>query len=253
MNKLTPTLTGVLNYHQPCLKKARHTITAFFTEIYAMAYSAAIFHRGKRKQFHYYGLNPKQLTEEEAQKPAIISLNGLAHNQSGALKLAKKLQNAGIGPFFTASMRYNTKNPKVHHKYLQKRLKEIEALYKAHGLPARFILIGHSYGAKTAIELLPKGYKIEKIITLAGRVRADKTCSPELVKEIKKVEAIIKKNPSVPIYHIVAGKDYLLSLYSGAYYTDKKHCYVAKNRSHLGVTRHEKSLKKVLQFINAEE
>lgn len=237
-----------------CFWNAVHLTTAIVTEIIATLQSMIILHKGKKKVFQYYNLNPSKLSAKEADQPAILFLHGLYHNQTGALALAKKLQKEGIGPFFSANFKYNTKKIEKNHKQLRARMKEIRALYAAKGKPVRFILIGHSYGTKTAIEQLDiplKNCTIEKVISIAGRIRADKSCHHSLKPQIAKVEKIIKKHPEVALHHIVAGKDYLLSKYSAAYYTDKEHCHVVKNRSHLGVLDAKETLEKTVEFLQA--
>lgn len=246
-------------------KKACHNVTkrlrsavrlamAIFTEIYATFYNIALMHRGKKKVFQYYNLNPSKLTLQEADLPAILIVHAIYHNQIGALPIAKGLQNTGLGNVFSGNFKYNTKKIKENQKQLRARMKEIRALYAEHGKPVRFMLIGHSYGVKTSIEQLEypiKACTIEKIIGIAGRVRADKSCHPSLKPQICQVEKIIKKHPEVAIHHIVAGKDYLLSKYSAAYYTDPEHCHVVKNRSHLGVLSAKETLKKTIEFLQA--
>src|SRR5690348_7667527 len=40
---------------------------------------------GKKREFHYYGLNPTSLTAEQATKTPILLLHGALHNQSAWL------------------------------------------------------------------------------------------------------------------------------------------------------------------------
>ena len=59
---------------------------------------------GKKREFHYYGLNPASLTPEQAIKNPILLLHGSLHNQSAWLKLAEKLQQTALGPIYTLNL-----------------------------------------------------------------------------------------------------------------------------------------------------
>lgn len=235
-------------------------IVAIVTEIYAVLfYNPAFLHSGKRKKFHFYGLNPTQLNREQLDKPAILFLHGQFHNQSGALPLAKQLQHASIGPVFTINLKYNEKHPEKHERLLQERIAEIKQLYEEGGRKnLDLILIGHSRGGIEALNYIchhkPKDVNVVRIITIAARIGITdileqwRAC-PYNIKIL--IENIVKERENYRdlLYHVASNKDWRLPLDSALYNTDKKHHHIVKNRSHMGILYAGETHRKVIEYI----
>lgn len=60
---------------------------------------------GRKRHFNYYGLNPKELTEEQREHDPILLLHGNYCNASNWFSVAKKLQKEYKGPVFTVNLK----------------------------------------------------------------------------------------------------------------------------------------------------
>ncbi len=221
----------------------------FFKEIKASFYSALVFLKGKSSNFSYYGLNPSELTPEQARQPAILCLHGVKHNQSGWLKLAKKLRKKARGPIYTLNIRYDLK---TEIDQVRSCIDEIKKHYAEHGQELRLRIIGHSFGgiiAASAYHLI-EGVTIERIITIASRLR----WFPHFARsQSQKLGDIInsfkEKIHDIPLYNIVADKDWLVPKEATLVVQDPAKYHIVKNTSHLSVLYDQETENKIIQWV----
>jgi hypothetical protein len=234
-------------------------IITVVTEFYALAlYNPWIYFYAYSKSFNHYGLNPSSLSHHEIDKPAILFLHGVQHNQSGALPLAKVLTKANVGAVFTVNLIYDNGCPEIHEQQLRKRIEEIQQLYALKGRKElRLILIGHSRGGIEALNYAccqepQENVFIESIITIASRV-ADvdslwRAC-PSLMKSLmKKIMAAAHRRKEI-LYHIVSSRDWIVPLEATLFNTEENHHHILHNRSHMGILYAEETHIKVVEFI----
>lgn len=129
-------------------RQIANIVAALFAETLSALYAGYWFSQGKEKSFHYYGLNPVELSEEQKKHPAIILLHGKGSNQSVWVEVAKAFEKAGVPNVFTL----NTSDGELTDAdipLLEEKYREIQALYGEQ--QAQFILIGHSRGAELSL------------------------------------------------------------------------------------------------------
>lgn len=224
-------------------------MNTFFSEFKATLYSAIVYMKGRKTGFHYFGLNPKEITEEQAKEPAILCLHGIRHNQSGWLSLAKKLYKTHKGPIYTLNLHYDLKTEKDQ---IQARIEEIKEQYAIYGQEVKLRIIGHSLGGIIAVAAYNfiKGVKIERIITIASRLRwiPSYTMShPERLKEI--IDSFKEKIQEMPLYTIIAEKDWLVPIKSSLVINDPSKFHIVKKASHLSVLYSKEAEKKIIQWL----
>lgn len=135
---------------------ARWVQTIFFEPKYALREVAALLKLGKtmllytKKPFNYYGLNPTELSEEQAKHEPIILLHGAGGNESNWLTMAQSFEKEHDGPVFTVNLVNGTWSEK-DRETLEQKLIEIKHLYRVHSIyDVKTNLIGHSRGGTIA-------------------------------------------------------------------------------------------------------
>jgi len=103
--------------------------------------------QGKEKEFHPYGLNPVELTQEQLKHPPILALHGKNGTQGNFLSMAKAFQEAGVGPFFTLNLCEGELTMEDQSR-IDGKIQEIQALY---GRKIEVDIIGYSRGAEMAL------------------------------------------------------------------------------------------------------
>lgn len=183
---------------------------AWFFTFLAFIYTIAAFPLGSREPFQYYGLNPSGLSSNRVQSEPVLLLHGHGGNQACWLSLAKSLQNAGVGPVYTVNM-----GVKGWESVLLEKIAHIQAQYGKHGKNTiRLNLIGHSLGAIRALQfvysnsLKVQGVKVNKLISIAGRLKVTKTVMARLIDHLV---PIIEKG-----YRDLQERMYLVDLYTVA-------------------------------------
>lgn len=238
-------------------------IVTFFTEIYAIfIFNPIMYYYGEINKFTCFGINPLELTKEDAVKPAIIFLHGKHHNQSGVILLACQLQKAGIGPTFTLNLDYNERNPEIHKKQLYNRIAEIKELYHKNGQENLFlILIGHSRGGIEAVDYLCNqdshvNARIKCVITIASRLRLShdrknwRSCPGSIRKLVARIMKSGQKHKNI-LHHISSDKDWVVPLEDSFCCMDESQIHIVKNRSHMGILYAEETHKKVIEVIRS--
>jgi len=224
-------------------------------ELKALTRTLFLYKAGHTKNFNFHGLNPQRILNPS--KPAILFLHGDRHNQSGVIPLAKYLRNADVGAIFTVNLEYDELHPEHHRQQLIERILEIKALYAQEELS--LILVGHSKGAIEAAYLAfcedrTPGVKIEKIISIAGRLKvvtsSFRSCHQNLVPLVHTVYRAIRRNFTVPLYNIAGDFDWNAPLEAMIVNNSRKHAYIAPNQSHMSILFAEETHKKVLEFIS---
>lgn len=167
------------------------------TELWPAFKAAFIGAAYYRKDFNYYHMNPKILTQEELNKQPILLIHGNYHNQSAWISLAKKLQLNYLGPVYTVNLPGGVITDK-DYEILDEKMEEIKAQYKkSKAGHIKIHVIGHSRGGFLASEMawvtLKKDQKgnrywkrsedIGKIITIGHPVESDN------IRFIQKVDA----------------------------------------------------------------
>jgi hypothetical protein len=110
----------------------------------------ATFYLGWKKHFNFYGLNPKKISAEQANKRPILLLHGNYHNQSAWLALAKKLVRSKLGPVYTVNLPSGKLTIK-DQQIINKKIEEIKAQYLVHGKhDIKIDIVGHSRGGQLA-------------------------------------------------------------------------------------------------------
>lgn len=158
-------LKSYLDNHD--LRTARAIICSLGAEPAEVIYFALKMAWGMGSDFHPYGLNPKQLTQEQASRQPVLLLHGNLHNQSAWLPLAALLHSRQYsGPVFTVNLSQNAITLK-DREIVDSKFREIKLLYEEQGkTEVKFNLIGHSRGALFAYkrrffpESLPKSRNI---------------------------------------------------------------------------------------------
>lgn len=224
-------------------------------ELKALAKTLLLYRIGQTKNFNFHGLNPQRIPNPH--KPAILLLHGDKHNQSGMLPLAKYLSKADVGSLFTVNLDYSETYPAKHRHQLTTRILEIKELYDQDEL--RLIIVGHSKGAIEAAHLAfcedrTPGVKIEKIISIAGRLKvvnsSFRSCHQRLVPLIHKIYRAIKRNFTVPFYNIAGDLDWNAPVEAMIINDSSKHACVIPNQSHMSILFAEETHKKVLEYIS---
>lgn len=109
-------------------------------------------------RFQFYGLNPTKITAEQAQMKPVLLIHGNYHNQSAWLPLAKVLQQSYKAPVFTINLNHGYLTEK-DRPLLEKKLEEIKALYRAHGVEDVVVdYVGHSRGATVSLLAAADGH-----------------------------------------------------------------------------------------------
>lgn len=119
-----------------------------------------------------YGLNPKEITPEQAKLPAVILIPGLRHSHGVWIEFAKSCKRNEIkNPIFTVNI------GKTPSDDISNTIEKIQQLYFRHGTDVKVDLVGYSAGGNVA-------YKFKKV----GKT----------FKHIEKVRNIILLGTPVP-------------------------------------------------------
>lgn len=105
---------------------------------------------GLKRNFNWYGCNPKSLHPEQAHVNPVLLIHGDFDQQSSWIKFAKELQKAGI-PAFTINLpsrKFTSKDKDI----LEKKWTEIEKVYLEAGRgDVKIHVAGHSRGSTLAM------------------------------------------------------------------------------------------------------
>lgn len=240
--------------NQIALKTLKLTLTGM-REAKALTKAVLLYSCGRSENFHFYRLNPQQILQQD--KPAILFLHGDQHNQSAALPLASYLKKANVGPIFTLNLDYNDENPTVHRKQISERISVIKKLYNQEEL--KLIIIGHSKGAIEGAHLAfceqnIQGVSIEKVISIAGRLRVVparfRNCHPSLQPLVNKIhQAILRAHTKPVLYNIAGDSDWNAPIEAMIVNGSLKRSHILPNHSHVSVLFAEEAHAKILEFI----
>jgi len=201
------------------------------------------------KKMRYYGLNPKNITDIQATKRAIILIHGNYSNHTVWRSLAKNKAFRQLGPAFTVNLP-NGRVTKKDYALLDKKIDEIKALYAANGVDDVVIdLVGYSRGAGIASRagLLCLGNStddsrhsknIGKVVTIATPLRESsyKWCDQ------------YKEGFHERIFEIIGNKDFLV--------TEKSLCkdgnQATVNSGHCGIAFSLSTHKLVVDWLSKD-
>ena len=270
---ISPSITG----SKADTKSSGSTITSIFqevigcaitiaVEISSLVFSTVIFLSGckDREKFNYYGLNPSKLTEEQLNLPAIIFFHAIKHNQSGALPIARALQNRKIkNAAYTINVVYNETHPEKHQQEIDRQIRQISKKYFDQGKPCQIIAVGHSLGGIEAMDLAlirqgngaPIIAKVIAGVTIASRLKVvpakwPRACHPELQPQVNAVNKAIRSNPSIPFCTIAARRDWKVPS-EAVLVAPKNQCHVINNCSHVSVYFMPETHRKAIDFIES--
>lgn len=235
-------------------------ITTIFTEIWAFTYCLATAWQGGRKNISKYGFNPTRLSAEDAKKPAVIILHGYKGNWWTVKKIAEAILQTGEFIVFTENVDYNDDDPRLHHRALRAFFEHMTGLYQAHGKEMHLTCIGHSRAgtelARLAYCKLPKKpidhCTIDKVISIAGRLRVTPKCHPAMIDLCNKVDQGIQNHPEIPLRVIVPKRDWQVPYNAAMVVKDPKHAKIVYNRSHLGVALAPETIQATQNFLRED-
>lgn len=143
------------------MKWTANTLAALLAEPGSNFYLMKWFRLGKQKQFHFFGLNPTTISEENRKLPVVLLLHGKGVNQSAWIELARFFQNEGVGNVFTLNS-HKGELTGEDIPLFEAKLEEISRLY-GDKIP-EVIVVGHSRGAEFSLYagLPPHTFKLEK-------------------------------------------------------------------------------------------
>ncbi len=244
-----PSNNSTCSRKKTCLTQIFWGVIAAFTEIGSMIYAGAISCYNKRfKPFHHEGLNPKELSEKQAQNPAIVFLPGDNGDTTYLLPLMRKVHQAGLGTVFTVDPQYSDVNPEQHLKQLDAELEEIKKKFTAKAGAFRVVFIAHSKGASLAVNYAlnmlkdqpEKQKEICGLVALSGRLKVVpagciRKCSLSIKPQIESAYKALEENPDFLLRCIAGGKDWLVPRKAALVGGNAKHNHVVEGRSHTSV------------------
>jgi hypothetical protein len=125
---------------------------------------------GWKQPFNFYGLNPVQISEDQARQPPILLLHGNWHNQSAWLSFAESAAKSGFGSLYTVNLPSGSLSEQ-DIAIVNDKIAEIKAQYKLHKRDdIKVHLVGHSRGARIAYYMAAEesGWhfnKVEAVLT----------------------------------------------------------------------------------------
>ncbi len=205
-----------------------------------------------------WGVNPKCLRPEQAKQRAVIFLHGCGANQGCWLPVIRRLRRSQLGPFFS----FNYSGVDQGLERLQLKLKEIQALYKIHGVEKIEVdLVGHSLGAITSASysllnqhMLPFGVQLRRVVSIAGRLRIrGKSWEPlyrSVASLVNQIDLAYSKNPDALDLCVIGGSsDRMVPLASICVQNDPLRSLVSENRGHLSVLYCPKALDQLRDWL----
>lgn len=123
-------------------------------EPHQMLKIGALIVPGLRKEFQWFGLNPKKLTQEQSQTYPMLLIHGRCHNQGVWIPLAKAIQKSGLSnPVYTLNLSCDS-NVESCILQIEKKLAEIKKQYNDLGVKDVPIdLLGYSAGGDSAYKV----------------------------------------------------------------------------------------------------
>lgn len=102
--------------------------------------------------YNFYGINPKNLTPEQARKGRpILLIHGNYHDPTAWKSMMEKFKKKKMGPVFHVTITAGKFNKKDIH-IINQRMKDIQELYKKYGQDRiTFDFVGHSRGSTMAL------------------------------------------------------------------------------------------------------
>lgn len=169
-------------------------------------------------------LSMKKWESQKNQKKPILLVHGYLHFNSVWLYHIKKLEKR-YGPIYTLNLGYPFSSIETFSAKVLEKITEIQKQTKK----KEIILIGHSMGGLICsyLTLFKKSsMKICAVMTLGSPLKGTKIASIALgtcAKQMsygsdftKKVEQKIKKNTSIPFFHLAAKRDQIIRPFSSA-------------------------------------
>jgi len=204
---------------------------------------------------HRPGFLYRHRTEQkDHHAPVLLLLHGYRSHPSTLLHLAEAAAEVHSGEIFSLQLPYNDINPETHNFLFTKAIDEIVTILSSRKKPFKGMLAtGHSRGA---IEFCYQAFiageqRIKGIISIAGRLRVveshDKQCLEALKPYIHRIYQGILEQPQIPLYQIVAEKDWNAPLEETQ--VRKLTSYIVSDALHLNVLFHEKTLRKFKEFL----
>lgn len=219
-------------------------INSFYITFVAFAYSIMVFFLGKRENFTYYGMNPKELTPEIACNDPVLLIHGRGGNQSCWLPLAKRLQKDGIAPVYTLNLPQENWKECLVAKIME--IRNQYSLVNGKDSVVRIHIIGHSLGAIYAVnyafsgEDCLNGIRFGKIISIAGRLKVTKTRAQWIFRKfipiINEAYKNLRKKLHLDNLYIIGGEnDSLVPQEAIFVHHDDNKQLLVKDHGHLSV------------------
>lgn len=205
--------------------------------------------------FLYLHSRPKREIEKE-EVNAVLFLHGVHGHPHSMLHLADLAQKKTNGFIFSLYLPYNQAQPEVHRDYLKQALDKIELIANERQSKLKGIVaVGHSLGAieSSFQAFVNKDPRIISVISIAGRLRVvpskEMPCKDYLKPTVDSVFQGLQELPELPLYQIVAGKDWNAPLEATAIRPEDHCCHIVKNARHLNVLYHKETKKKFCDFL----
>ena len=101
---------------------------------------------------HYYGLNPTEISSEQAEFVPLLLIHGKWHNQGVWFSIARTFQEKGIkNPLFSINVEDSEMPTSRDYEIIEKKFDEIKQLYASHTKTAlKISLCGYSRGGLVA-------------------------------------------------------------------------------------------------------
>jgi hypothetical protein len=193
----------------------------------------------------------------------VILLPGQDAPKATMVPLARRLEKEGMKNIIICAYQITEKDP-LPIKELDELIKRIRDI-SSHKI-VDIVLIGHSLGAIIGLKYtysgrIPKGVRISKIISLAGRLRYIRNlfwwCCDTIKKEIKKTYDLFEKDPNrVSLFTIAGGNDGLVPLASvhiatNPYNPEQNKGITVEGCGHLGIVFSQKAHEKISSKLQA--
>ncbi len=235
-----------IGVYVPDLVKRVYTFSvAWITEINTHIFAILTGPLGIFEEFHWFGLNPKTLNEQELEATPYLFLHGVHGNQASALGVAYTMKKAGKGPGFTLNL--GGYGPGTEEK-IKEKITYIAKLYAKQGKKTiKIDLIGHSAGG---IEALHYAYitnekvphvQVRNVITIAGRAKVSDCFfnrhvnGSALLKKVDTIWEYISKNQPINLHTIAGTHDYIVPCHDALVQQNERKKLLVEGRAHLGI------------------